>query len=343
MTTPTPFDFEEATSGRIVDPSTTHTPVPVTALDDEKVEEGGLLAAVKQRPKRMIMGLVGLMGFIGIVAIIGVSVGGSRDTQMGSSDTSVDVVGTTNVDFSIIEPVSSPDAALESNTPSVKIDTNTPTTPTPTTPEPTTTSRPQSTSASTTLPPTPAPTPAPTPVPTPAPTPAPTLAPAYAPAGSLWQGQYKFINNIPHYCGGSASVTYFHPGCGVGGCRYDLAQGASSHVFGPFKSWPNALGVQENVFGKCSYMGTAQKCFFTDGWVDQYCYNFNVDGNCAAIIKNDCPYPVKSPGYGESPAPDGSTRYSIFGSIDASGVCVLTINSLENPQKTLPNICSSSL
>ncbi|OQR84389.1 hypothetical protein ACHHYP_13443 [Achlya hypogyna] len=84
---------------------------------------------------------------------------------------------------------------------------------------------------------------------------------------------------------------------------------------------PTILPTAENVFAKCAYAGT---CAWDNKSADNYCYNLSVDQNCG-VKWNDCPYPPGQNG-GLSPAPDGRKRYTISGSIDQSGVCVLTVN-----------------
>ncbi|CAK4072714.1 unnamed protein product [Aphanomyces euteiches] len=98
--------------------------------------------------------------------------------------------------------------------------------------------------------------------------------------------------------------------------KYDLSVGASATI-GPYSGW-YTLGVQENVFAK---RASAGECAWEGKSVDNYCYNFSVHEDCT-ITYNDCPHPHGDP----SPAPDGRKRYSISGSVDSNGVCVLSVN-----------------
>ncbi|CAK4101419.1 unnamed protein product [Aphanomyces euteiches] len=120
------------------------------------------------------------------------------------------------------------------------------------------------------------------------------------------------VNNIEENCKSSNTVTYFPPGYS----KYDLSVGASATI-GPYSGW-YTLGVQENVFAK---RASAGECAWEGKSVDNYCYNFSVHEDCT-ITYNDCPHPHGDP----SPAPDGRKRYSISGSVDSNGVCVLSVN-----------------
>ncbi|KAH9106801.1 hypothetical protein LEN26_014463 [Aphanomyces euteiches] len=140
-----------------------------------------------------------------------------------------------------------------------------------------------------------------------------TIAPQINDNGSgLWGGSIKIVNNIEENCKSSNTVTYFPPGYS----KYDLSVGASATI-GPYSGW-YTLGVQENVFAKCASAG---ECAWEGKSVDNYCYNFSVHEDCT-ITYNDCPHPHGDP----SPAPDGRKRYSISGSVDSNGVCVLSVN-----------------
>ena len=62
---------------------------------------------------------------------------------------------------------------------------------------------------------------------------------------------------------------------------------------GPFSGWCT-LGVQENTFGACSYIGASgHRCWFDNGRVDTFCFNLNVDGNCS---KTYVPIPPQAMG-----------------------------------------------
>jgi hypothetical protein len=161
----------------------------------------------------------------------------------------------------------------------------------------------------------------------PAPLPLPALA-----TQPYWSGRIRLINKIPktNECMyQDKPVTYFATG-NKQGSLYENQQ----VDLGPFSGW-YTLGVQENVFGACSYVGApGNQCFFNQGRVDQFCFNFNVDGNCK-VKQNPCPYPAASNGRSYSPAPDGATRYSITGWIQ-NGVCELTVQRLAYPGPITP-------
>jgi hypothetical protein len=153
-----------------------------------------------------------------------------------------------------------------------------------------------------------------------------------------WLGPIRLINRIPKtkeciYM--DKPVNWFAPG-NRQGSLYENQQ----VELGPFSGW-YTLGVQENTFGTCSYIGAiGHRCYFDNGRVDNFCFNFNVDGNCR-VKQNTCPYPAPSNGYAYSPAPDGATRYSIEGVIKG-GVCELTVQLLANPGPITPG-CRNAL
>ncbi|KAF0698457.1 Aste57867_10917 [Aphanomyces stellatus] len=218
----------------------------------------------------------------------------------------------TNATTSLAESISSVDptttTAVTTTTAAPETTTAHPTTTA--TPEPTTTTPPPTTT-------TPAPTTA-KPTTTPKPTDPPTTA---APAGGkpndngsgLWGGSIRLVNNLKKTCiYTDKTITYFTTGNGRG----DMTTGQAV-TLGPFGGG-YTVGVQENVFAKCAYAGT---CAWDGKSADNYCYNFSVDKTCSTKW-NDCPWPAGNP----SPAPDGRKRYSISGSIDKDGVCVLSVN-----------------
>ncbi|KAJ3132635.1 hypothetical protein HK100_005150 [Physocladia obscura] len=140
-----------------------------------------------------------------------------------------------------------------------------------------------------------------------------------------WPGAIQVVNNIPKdpsciYESATANVFWSNG-------QTSLNTGSSVTV-GPF-SGAYTLGVQENVFMYCSYVGSSgNQCAYSGGTIDNPCYNFNVNNACQ-VTENVCPYPAPSLGYSYSPAPNGATRYSITGSISGS-TCVLTVNWIAN-------------
>ncbi|OQR89606.1 hypothetical protein ACHHYP_06181 [Achlya hypogyna] len=142
------------------------------------------------------------------------------------------------------------------------------------------------------------------------------VAPANNNGAGFWGGRVRIVNHMPKVCiYTDKTVTWFS-----GNGRGDLTPGASV-TLGPFGGGWYTLGVQENVFANCAYAGS---CAWNNHSADNYCYNFSVDQNCH-VHWNDCPYPPGRNG-GPSPAPDGRKRYTISGSIDGSGTCVLDVN-----------------
>ncbi|OQS01974.1 hypothetical protein THRCLA_21546 [Thraustotheca clavata] len=183
---------------------------------------------------------------------------------------------------------------------------------------------------------------APTPrTPTPTPTVSPTLAPTSAPTATptqqskvndngsgLWGGKLQFVNNLPQVCIYTIKTVTWFSGNGMG----DLVTGATVTI-GPFSGF-YTLGAQENVFADCAYAGT---CAWNNKSADNYCYNFSVTSGCS-VVYHDCPYPPGQNG-GLSPAPDGRKRYTVWGSVDNNGVCVLSINHTGEG----PYYCSATL
>ena len=143
---------------------------------------------------------------------------------------------------------------------------------------------------------------------------------------SFWRGPIQFVNKVPkesECAQETATVSVFWPGYG----QKAMNTGDSLTV-GPFSDlWYN-LGVQENVYQPCSYVGEGNNtCHYDGGKVDQPCYNFNVDANCV-VTQNVCPFPAPSAGHTDSPAPNGALRYSITGNIEninSVNTCVLTV------------------
>jgi len=221
------------------------------------------------------------------------------------------------------------------NEPTTRNPTSKPTTRKPTTRKPTT--RKPTTPTSTSKPSTRGPTSGPSSRPTVAPmTHSPTSKPVSV--APYWLGPIRLINRIPKtteciYM--DKPVNWFAPG-NRQGSLYENQQ----VELGPFSGW-YTLGVQENTFGACSYIGAiGHRCYFDNGRVDNFCFNFNVDGNCR-VKQNVCPYPAPSNGYAYSPAPDGATRYSIEGVVKG-GVCELTVQLLANPGPITPG-CRNAL
>ncbi|CAK4839678.1 unnamed protein product [Aphanomyces euteiches] len=313
------------------------------AMMDEKEDMSTLQTLLAKKRKLLIgCGVLLVVAIAGVVALV--AGGKTSDATTGAAleptttpntttaaptttiapDTYADVIVGNSVDAAYTpSPEPTTGSALESATmaPNTTNTTDAPiTTPAPTpnatttpepTPEPTTTTPAPTTTTPAPTTTTPAPTTTTLPPTTLAPT---TTAPKFNDNGSgLWGGSIKIVNNIQQNCiYTTKTVTYFPPGYS----SHDLTVGASDTI-GPF-SGKYTLGVQENVFAKCTYAGT---CAWEAKSVDNYCYNFNVYKDCT-ISYNDCPYPAGNP----SPAPDGRKRYSISGSVDASGLCVLSVN-----------------
>ncbi|KAG9402749.1 hypothetical protein AC1031_007354 [Aphanomyces cochlioides] len=314
------------------------------AMLDEKEDMSTLKMLLAKKRKLLIgCGVLLVVAIAGVVALV--AGGKTADATTGSAlqpatpnttvaattettlapDVLSDVIVGNSVDsaYTPTTPEPTSGSALESATiaPNSTNSTDAPiTTPAPTpnatttpepTPEPTTTTPAPTTTTPAPTTTTPAPTTTTLPPTTLAPT---TTAPKFNDNGSgLWGGSIKIVNNIQQNCiYTTKTVTYFPPGYS----SHDLTVGASD-TLGPF-SGKYTLGVQENVFAKCAYAGT---CAWEGKSVDNYCYNFNVYKDCT-ISYNDCPYPAGNP----SPAPDGRKRYSISGSVDSKGVCVLTVN-----------------
>jgi hypothetical protein len=153
-----------------------------------------------------------------------------------------------------------------------------------------------------------------------------------------WFGPIHLINKIPktkECIFMDKPVNYFGPGN-----RQGLLYENQQVDIGPF-SGCYTLDIQENTFGACSYIGApGHKCWYDNGCVDNFCFNFNVDGNCK-VKQNVWPYPAPSNKYSYSPAPDGTTRYLINGVIK-NGVCELTVQLLQNPGPITPG-CRNAL
>jgi hypothetical protein len=93
-----------------------------------------------------------------------------------------------------------------------------------------------------------------------------------------WFGPIRLINKIPktkECIFMDKPVNYFGPGN-----RQGLLYENQQVNLGPFSGW-YTLGVQENTFGACSYIGApGHQCLYDNSHDDNFCFNFNVDGNC---------------------------------------------------------------